>query len=101
VLRDKQLPVPLGDDFDVAARHFDGGLIIDRVYRHRQSGGPFFCIGYGSVRVILVIQMRNQRKVEKPRLWAIRKVLLISPCGVTNAMSSDLSALWLPLGGLR
>ena len=30
----KQLPVPLGDDFDGAVDHFDGGLIVDRVRRH-------------------------------------------------------------------
>ena len=27
----KQFPVPLGDDFDGAVDHFDGGLIVDRV----------------------------------------------------------------------
>ena len=35
VLGDKQLPVPLGDDFDGAVGHFDGGLIVDRVCRPR------------------------------------------------------------------
>jgi hypothetical protein len=30
----KQLPVPLGDDFDGAAGHFYGGLIVNRVRRH-------------------------------------------------------------------
>ena len=30
----KQLPVPLGDDFDAAVDHFYGGLIVDRVRRH-------------------------------------------------------------------
>src|SRR5437763_7048675 len=27
----KQLPVPLGDDFDGAVDDFDGGLIVDRI----------------------------------------------------------------------
>jgi hypothetical protein len=31
VLGGKQLPVPLGNDFDGAVSHFDGGLIVDRV----------------------------------------------------------------------
>ena len=30
----KQLPVPLGDDFDGAVDHLDGGLIVNRVRRH-------------------------------------------------------------------
>jgi hypothetical protein len=34
VLGGKQLPAPLGDDFDGAIGHFDGGLIVDRVRWH-------------------------------------------------------------------
>jgi GNAT superfamily N-acetyltransferase len=41
----KQFPVPLGDDFDGVVDHFDGGLVVDRVRRTRQAGGPLFCTG--------------------------------------------------------
>jgi hypothetical protein len=34
----KELPVPLGDDFDGTIGQFDGGLIVDRVARHRHAG---------------------------------------------------------------
>ncbi len=34
VLGREQFPVPLGDDFDGAVDHLDGGLIVDRVRRH-------------------------------------------------------------------
>jgi hypothetical protein len=34
VLGGKQLPVPLGDDFDRPVGHFDGGLIVNRVHRN-------------------------------------------------------------------
>jgi len=34
VLGRKQLPVPLGDDFDGAVGHFYGRLIVNRVRRH-------------------------------------------------------------------
>jgi hypothetical protein len=41
VLGGEQFPVPLGDDFDGTIGHFDGGLIVNRVPRHRHAGGPF------------------------------------------------------------
>jgi hypothetical protein len=33
----QQLSVPLGDDFDVAVDHVDGGLIVDRVRRQASA----------------------------------------------------------------
>jgi hypothetical protein len=33
VLGGEQFPVPLGDDFDGAVNHFDGGLVVDRIRR--------------------------------------------------------------------
>ena len=36
-IRGEQFPVPLGDDFDGAVDHFDGGLVVDRV---RRTGIP-------------------------------------------------------------
>ncbi|HSP73332.1 MAG TPA: hypothetical protein VLN26_13240, partial [Gaiellaceae bacterium] len=39
------LPVSLGHDFDGAGGHFDGGLIVDRICRHREPGGPCFDLG--------------------------------------------------------
>jgi len=41
VLGGKQLPVPLGDDFDVAVGHLDRGLVVDRLspaFRFRALG---------------------------------------------------------------
>src|SRR5689334_15044917 len=40
----KQSPAPLGDDLDCAVDHFDGGLVVNRITRHRHAGGPSFCI---------------------------------------------------------
>src|SRR5438067_10004052 len=42
----KQLPVPLGDDFDGAVDDFDGGLVVDRIRRPGQAGGPPFGSGH-------------------------------------------------------
>ncbi|HEY1624810.1 MAG TPA: DUF2461 family protein [Streptosporangiaceae bacterium] len=61
----KQLPVPLGDDFDGAVGHFDGGLVVNRVRGHRHAGGPFFRIGQAIVWHLLVIQVRKYRKVHQ------------------------------------
>ena len=38
----KPFPMAFGDDFDCSIDHFDGGLIVNRVRRHRYPGGPFF-----------------------------------------------------------
>src|SRR3954466_14519902 len=38
--RGEQLPVSLGDDLDGPIDHFDGRLVVDRVRRPRQAGGP-------------------------------------------------------------
>jgi hypothetical protein len=57
--------VPLGDDFDGAVGHFDGGLIVNRVARHRHVGGPFFCVGHGILRQVLVIQVRKHREINQ------------------------------------
>jgi hypothetical protein len=38
-LAGKELPVALGDDFDIAVGHFYGGLIVKRVHRHWYCGG--------------------------------------------------------------
>jgi hypothetical protein len=51
---DKQLPVPLGDDFDGAVAHFDGGLIVNRIRRIWDPGRPSFCLGHGVARHVLV-----------------------------------------------
>src|SRR5205809_8018436 len=39
--RGEQLPVPLGNDFDGAVGHLDGGLVVDRIRPARHPGGPF------------------------------------------------------------
>jgi hypothetical protein len=55
VLAIKQLPVPLGYDVDGAVGHFDGGLVVDRIRRTWDAGGPFFCVGHGVLRQEFVI----------------------------------------------
>jgi hypothetical protein len=65
ILGCKQLPAPLGDDFDGAVGHFYGGLIVNRVRRHWQPRSPFFRVGQGVLRESLVIQVRNQSKVNQ------------------------------------
>ena len=42
-----------------------GGLIVDRVSRHRQLGGPFLCVGHGIVRHVLVIHVRKYREINQ------------------------------------
>ena len=62
----KQFPVPLGDDLDGSVDHFDGGLIVDRVARHRHAGGPSFRIGHSVLRQGRVIEVRKDRKSTTP-----------------------------------
>lgn len=57
--------MPFGNDADFTIRHGDGGLIIDGIDRCRYFGSPFFSVSQRSIRVILVIKMRNQRKVDQ------------------------------------
>ena len=59
-MRSKQLPVPLGDNFDGAIGHFYGGLIVNRVRRHWYRGGHFFQVGRGILWESRVIQMPKQ-----------------------------------------
>src|ERR1700728_4118799 len=40
----------LGDDFDAAVGHFDGGLIVHGVSRALYPGGPAFRLGQALVR---------------------------------------------------
>ena len=61
----KQFPVALGDDFDVVVDHFDSGLVVNRVGRHWNLGSHFFHVGRGTFRVVLVIQVWKQRKVNQ------------------------------------
>jgi hypothetical protein len=56
--------VALGDDFDGAVGHFDGGLIVDRIRRIWDPGRPSFCLGHGIARQAPVIhQMRTDREI--------------------------------------
>jgi hypothetical protein len=52
-----------GDNFDGVVDHFDSGLIVDRVARHRHAGGPSFCVCHSVFRQVLVIQVRKDREV--------------------------------------
>ena len=56
--------MPLGDEFDGAVGHFDGGVVVDRVRRTRQAGGLSFCFGHGVLRQIGVIHVREDREVD-------------------------------------
>src|SRR6266498_922449 len=53
----KQFPVTLGDDLDRTVGHFDSGLIVDRVRRDWDFGGPLFYVGHGGVLEALAIQL--------------------------------------------
>lgn len=61
----KLLPVPLGDDLDVAVNDSDGSLIVNRIGRYLHTGSPPFCLGHGMVRHGLVIQMRKYREINQ------------------------------------
>src|SRR5690349_546435 len=58
-------PMAFGDHFDCSVANDDGGLIVHQVRRHRHADGPFFSIGHGIVRHVLVIQVRKQRKIKQ------------------------------------
>src|SRR5262249_8912296 len=62
----ERLAVPLGDDLDGAVDRLDGGLIVDRVCRHRYAGGPFLDVGERRVRHVLALEMRKHRKIDQP-----------------------------------
>jgi hypothetical protein len=55
----------LGHDVDCSVDHFDGGLVVNGVHRHWYLGGHSFHVGRGTFRVMLVIQVRKQRKVNQ------------------------------------
>src|ERR1700730_15242825 len=57
----------LGDHLDVAVDHLDSGLIVDRIDRDRKLSSPLFGIRERGVRVLLVVKMRDQRKVTHSR----------------------------------
>src|SRR5215469_13958881 len=52
LLLSKQLPVPLGDDGDLAVNDLNSGLIVNRVRWHWPLGGPSFGVGHGIVRTL-------------------------------------------------
>ena len=54
-----------GDNFDDAIDHFYGGLVVNRIGRHWNLGSHSFHVGRGTFRMILVIQVRKQRKVNQ------------------------------------
>src|SRR3954453_9257106 len=64
VLLRKQLPVPLGYDVDGAVDDLDGGLIVDRIRRTLDAGGPSLCVGHGVLGQELVIQVGEDREVD-------------------------------------
>jgi hypothetical protein len=59
----EQFPMAFRDNFDSSVDHYDGGLVVNRVGRHWYLGGHSFHVGRGTFRVVLVIQVRKQRKV--------------------------------------
>src|SRR5205809_521142 len=78
VLRGEQFPMPLGNDFDGAVGHFDGGLIVDRVCGHWYVGGPSFYVGESRIRHVLALQVRKQREInESQRSIAARERIAV------------------------
>ncbi|WP_165952352.1 hypothetical protein [Kribbella albertanoniae] len=62
------MPLAFGDDIDGAVGcHPYGGLVIDRVRRGGDPGRPFLRVGQRRVRVAVVLQVRNDGEVDKPR----------------------------------
>jgi hypothetical protein len=58
--------VPLGDDVDGAIDHLYRGLIVDPVGRHYwYLSGHSLHPGRETFRVILVVQVRKQRKMDQ------------------------------------
>jgi len=53
-----------GDDFDCSVDHLYGGLIVNRVRRHRHAGCPSFCVGHGVFRQGWVIEVREYREID-------------------------------------
>jgi hypothetical protein len=53
----------LRDDFDGVINHFDSGLIVNRVRRNWKLRCPFFRVYHGSIWMIFVIKVWNQRKI--------------------------------------
>jgi len=55
--------VSLGDDFGGIVNDSNCGLVVYRVLRNWQSGGPLLCVGHGFFWQILVVQVRKDPKV--------------------------------------
>jgi len=53
----------LGNNLDGTITDCDGGLIVINIDRQRYPGGPFLSIFQGGIRMIRIIQMRDQRRV--------------------------------------
>ena len=63
-----ELPASLGDDFDGAVDHLDGGLIVDHVGRHGEPGGPRFDLFRRARRQpVLAIEVREHGEIDQPQ----------------------------------
>jgi hypothetical protein len=63
----EQFPLPLGDDFDGAVDHFDGGLVVDGVRLTRDVGGPPFGSGQGVCWQVRIFDVREDREIDDPQ----------------------------------
>jgi hypothetical protein len=63
----EQFPLPLGDDFDGAVDHFDGGLVVDGVRLARDVGGPPFGCGQGVCWQVRIFDVWEDREVDDPQ----------------------------------
>ena len=54
----------LGDDFDGAVGHFDGGVVVDRIGRIRDRGRPSLCLVHRVFRQVRVVDVREDREVD-------------------------------------
>src|SRR6476646_2673751 len=64
------LPLPLGDDLDVAVVHLDGRLVIDGVGRASDVAGPPLRLRHGVGRED--VEVREDREVDDPQGPVVR-----------------------------
>ena len=58
----KQLPLSLRDRLDRTILNFNSSLIVNRVNRDRELGGPLFCVGR-RCQVVLILKVRNHSEL--------------------------------------
>ena len=78
----EQFPVPLGDDFDRAVDHFEGGLVVDRVAGPDKPAAHSLAVGDRVPRQVRVVEVREDREVDDSQgavVWCCRPFTKSSP----------------------